>query len=77
MAKVRIVATANWKGQPLRPGQEVEMDDDTAQAYVNVGQAVLLEKPVDVPVEKPAAESAKKKTKKAPAQEAEADTSET
>lgn len=43
MVRVRFVAQVSWRGARFNPGAELEMDAQTAAAYVNVGQAVLVE----------------------------------
>lgn len=42
MATIRFVQHAAFRGQHYRPGQELEVDDATAAAYVQVSQAVVI-----------------------------------
>lgn len=41
MPRVRFVSHAAWRGNGYRPGNEADMDPQTAAEYIRTGQAVL------------------------------------
>lgn len=43
MAKVKFTQNAQVRGHGYLKGQTAELDDATAEAYINVGQAVLAD----------------------------------